>query len=190
MLTRSFTPSWMLGVYTDPQNNKSIFVVTVNNFFQNAFAGMLSWEKVMPDDLKQYLYAVVPAGVANAPILASSSIAQYVNTLQNIDSILPMTTTATSTSSTTSKKLTTGTSSTTIISTTTDSGQPVVPYFTLRGQFEDKIIKNKDVREFITVDGKALFLYSFIDNERLVITSNEETLAEIITRLENGSYVR
>ena len=126
ILARSLTPSWMLGIFTDNANNKNPFIVVTNNFFQNAFAGMLAWENVMPDDLKQYLY----------------------------------------------------------------SSDPIFPYLTVRGQFKDRIIMNKDVREFVTSQGKTLFLYSFIDNSRLVIAGNEATLSEIIARLEKSAFVR
>lgn len=157
ILIRSLTPSWMLGAFTDSNNKKNIFIVIKNNFFQNAFAGMLAWESVMPDDLKQYLFSVAPQGVSNS----------------------------TSPSSTI-------TSSSTLASTSPEAETlaPVIPYFTLRGQFQDKIVKNKDVREFITADGDTLFLYSFIDNNRMVISANENTLAEIILRLEREAYVR
>ncbi len=61
---------------------------------------------------------------------------------------------------------------------------------TLRGKFIDKIIKNRDVREYIEENGHIIFLYSFISNDKLVISNNEEALAEIITRLEKASFIR
>ncbi len=177
MLERSLSTKWMLGIYADKQKKKSVFVVVTNNFFQNAFAGMLAWESVMSDDLRQYIYNGVVMGIASTP--ASST---YSDPLQNLEAILPpsgTTTTATST-----------VASTTVTSTTTMSETPVVPYFTLRGQFVDRIIRNKDVREFVTVNGDVLFLYSFVDNQRLVIASNEAVLTEIIARLEKQAFIR
>jgi hypothetical protein len=64
--------------------------------------------------------------------------------------------------------------------------QPVV----IRGNFIDRIVQNKDVREFVTSDGKIIFLYSFIDNTKLVVTGSEATLSEILRRLEQQTYVR
>lgn len=61
---------------------------------------------------------------------------------------------------------------------------------TLRGKFVDKIIKNRDVREYVQENGHIIFLYSFISNDKLVITNNEEALAEIIARLEKASFIR
>jgi hypothetical protein len=195
ILTRSLNPSWMLGTYTDNQNKKSAFVVVTNNFFQNAFAGMLSWESVMPDDLKQYLHSGTTMGIANVPTSINPLASKSPDPLQNLNSILPLsgtTTNATSsivstTTATSSKKTATATTTAT---TTIQTDIPVIPYFTIRGQFVDKIIKNKDVREFVTVDGKPLFLYSFIDNSKLIIAGNETTLTEIVSRLEKQAFIR
>lgn len=67
---------------------------------------------------------------------------------------------------------------------------PPAAFFGIRGSFADKVIKNKDVREFRDQDGNILFLYAFMDNSTLVITRGEDTLAEIITRFEKRAYVR
>jgi hypothetical protein len=64
------------------------------------------------------------------------------------------------------------------------------PNFTLRGHFVDGIVKNKDTREYVSDNGNIIFLYSFIDNNKIVITTNETTLAEIISRLEQQGYMR
>jgi hypothetical protein len=216
ILVRTLTPSWMLGIFTDSNGQKSAFVIVTTNFFQNAFAGMLQWESVMSDDLKQYLFANVPQGVANAqPISIPKAI---IDPLSNIDSILPTTSvfsTTTSTSSrtqqgtstkasgslsettvtnaTSTKNSATLASSTMTFGTSTASTtiEPALkPYFTIRGTFQDRIIQNKDVREFKTSDGTVLFLYSFIDNTKLVVTGNENTLTEILSRLEKQSFMR
>lgn len=130
---RSLGSDWMLGVYTGELGQKNAFVITTNDFFQNAFAGIIQWEKTLPEDLKQFLYS---------PIVGQDG----------------------SSTSTTS--------------------------YTLRGKFEDRLILNKDVREYVTDNGHIMFLYSFIGNDKLVITNNEEALQEIITRLENNTPVR
>jgi hypothetical protein len=135
---RSMTDDWMLGSYTDETGQPSVFIITTTNFFQNAFAGMLSWEKVMPDDLKQYL------------LPTSSDI---------------------------------NTSST----TPTETQSQFAP---ILGKFEDHIVRNKDVRTFITTGGQTLFMYSFIDNDKMVWSTTEAALSEIIKRLENQAFVR
>lgn len=122
-LKRSITDQWMLGVYADPNGKKDVFVVLTNNFFQNAFAGMVSWENTMISDLKEFVFAE-----------------------QND--------------------------------------------FTLRGQFIDGIIGNKDVRAFLSEKGSIVLLYAFADNEKIVLTSQESTLREILFRLERQAYIR
>jgi hypothetical protein len=194
ILTRSLTNDWMLGVYNNMQNEKDVFVVLTTSFFQNTFAGMLQWERVMADDIKGYIYPDSLEGISNTPI--TPPVLPDVNPLSGIDSILPSTEQATTTATGTevmnnevvqSQPPTTSLTSTTSIE---QEVEPLRPYFTLRGTFEDRIIKNKDVRAFRTTDGEIIFLYSFIDNKSLVITGKEETLTEIITRLEKQSFIR
>jgi hypothetical protein len=158
IVLRALSDDWMLGVYADPNGTKTVFVVTTIDYFQNAFAGMLQWESVMADDLKQYLYASAPADIAAETVLAN-----------------PITATSTANASTTS-----------LSTNYFQSNQPVV----LRGNFIDRIVQNKDVREFVTTDGKTLFLYSFIDNTKLVITGSEAALSEILKRLEQQTFIR
>ncbi|MEK7609922.1 MAG: hypothetical protein AAB470_02260 [Patescibacteria group bacterium] len=195
---RSLTADWMLGVHNNIDNKKTIFVVVTTNFFQNTFSGMLQWESVMADDIKQYLYPIALKGIANISSENVSTDTKKVDPLADLNSILPgapapLTTTSTTTSSNVSKqvkKIATSTNVTQTSSTTTDLTPPLQPYFTLRGKFEDRIVKNKDVREFRTDTGTTLFLYSFIDNSHLIITGNEATLSEILTRLEKQSLIR
>ena len=150
IVLRALSDDWMLGVYADPNGTKTVFVVATVDYFQNAFAGMLQWESVMADDLKQYLYQNTPADIAaTTPETFASSSAPM------SDGYVP-------------------------------TNQPVV----LRGNFIDRIVQNKDVREFVTTDGKTLFLYSFIDNTKLVITGSEATLSEILKRLEQQTFIR
>ncbi|MDE2041220.1 MAG: hypothetical protein KGI59_02465 [Patescibacteria group bacterium] len=122
ILNRSLDAPWMLGVYEDPAGTKDVFVVTTNTFFQNAFAGMLQWENLMPTDLNPFLNTTPTSNVS--------------------------------------------------------------------GHFVDRIIANHDVREYISDSGRILFLYSFIDTQKLVITDSEAALGEILTRLENQSFMR
>ena len=78
--------------------------------------------------------------------------------------------------------------------TSTDATQatmnPPTAYFAIRGGFIDKVIQNKDVREFKDEKGSILFLYAFIDNNTLVISQEESTLGEVITRFEKKAYIR
>lgn len=49
--------------------------------------------------------------------------------------------------------------------------------------FEDKVLRNKDTRVFRNRGGEIVLLYSFVDHNTLVITTNEYTFAEVISRL-------
>lgn len=148
-IMRTIIPEWMVGVYADPQGESSAFVIVTTNFFQNAFSGMLQWEQVMPDDLKQYL--------SHATIGANS-----------ILSVTDASTTNATSSAPTSPS----------------------PYVAIRGTFQDRIIRNKDVRSFKTPTGQTLFLYSFIDDSHLIIARNEMLLAEVLLRLEKKAFIR
>ncbi len=170
ILDRSLSQTWMFGVYTGNAGEKSVFVVTTTEFFQNTFAGMLQWERIMADDLKKYLYTDSVHGVANTSIIIA--------------------TTTPSTPASTSPRSSTTASTTTNPQASTTPNDSVQPYFTIRGRFVDKIIGNRDVREFVTDNGQILFLYSFIDNKRLVITNSVNALDAIISRLEKEAFVR
>ena len=180
MIARSLAPSWMLGVYSDDTGMTSPFVVTTNTFFQNAFAGMLSWEPTMASDLKPYL--PVPVIASSTPIATSTAIATST----------PKTASSTSKAITTAKKAATS-SPTTATSSSFIATLPFVASVAspvrIGGRFQDRIVKNKDVREYVTSNG-ALFLYSFIDNNRMVVAANEAALSEVVTRLEKQAFVR
>ena len=177
ILMRSLANPWMLGIHTDPGDRKNIFVIVTSEFFQNTFAGMLQWESVMADDLKHFLYPSSVYGITNVPDGAGHNVSA--TAFSSELSLPPGTTTAVISTSTTTTTITSDNSTSTIH-----------PLFTLRGSFSDKIIRNKDVRVFRTTEGNILFLYSFIDNTKLVITNNEGTLSEIILRLEKQNSIR
>jgi hypothetical protein len=66
----------------------------------------------------------------------------------------------------------------------------VATYFSVKGKFEDKIILNRDVREFVTEGGTTLLLYSFIDKDTIIITTSETALRGIVEKLEKQTYLR
>lgn len=171
ILRRSLNTAWMLGVYKAPSGEKSVFVISTNNFFQNAFAGMLQWERLMADDIKQYVR--IPK----------------ISTTQAVASTTETVASTTQTASTTLASSTFQATSTRTASSTAPSASQTT-YITLRGSFDDRIVGNKDVREFVTTDGGLLFLYSFISNDKLLIADRESTLIEILVRLEKQAFIR
>ncbi len=80
--------------------------------------------------------------------------------------------------------------SSTTASTTEVIKTPSYTLFNLRGSFEDKVISNRDVREFTATNGNMLFLYTFIDKERILITTSESVIPAILERIEKQAYVR
>jgi hypothetical protein len=56
--------------------------------------------------------------------------------------------------------------------------------------FEDKVVKNKDTRILRDSHGNTVLLYSFINKETLIITTNEATFNEIYDRLTVSSFKR
>ena len=116
MLTRSIANSWMLGVYADADNNKSTFVVVTSSFFQNTFAGMLQWENIIADDIRQYLYPMGPEGISNESTEGDVGAFRYIDPLYNIDGILPST--ASSSAATSTVKIATSTPKTSNVSAT------------------------------------------------------------------------
>lgn len=70
----------------------------------------------------------------------------------------------------------------------TGSSDPSIP--APQGGFKDQIVKNKDVRAFVSDNGRTLMEYSFTDNSTLIFTANNSALSAIITRLENKAFLR
>lgn len=176
ILKRTLGNAWMLGVYADGGGNKSVFVIVTTDFFQNAFAGMLQWEASMPDDLERFLsFPETPAtvSVAVTPAAAASS---------------------TAIASTTGRTAGSGAVSAAATTSSPDTGAaaPAVSYAAnvQSGRFENRIVRNKDVRTFVTASGRILFAYSFVDNTRLVLAGSETAIGAIVDRLEKQAYVR
>jgi hypothetical protein len=225
ILVRSLSNNWMLGVYNDTNDHKHIFVIGTINYFQNAFAGMLQWESVMADDLRQYLYVNAPSDIAPAipsstatatnpldvsmNMLASMFGASTTNSISGSEKATSTFTStiketapseqrvATSSNASTTENITLAksTASSTSLGTTTEATANSQSYQSsyhsgvIRGSFSDRIVQNKDVREFNTENG-VLFLYSFIDNTKLVVTDSESTLSTILNHLEQNTYIR
>ncbi len=117
-LVRAFDPLFMLGTL-----GQSRFLLIKLDSFENAFAGMLSWEKTLADDLGPLF--------ETAPILQS-------NGSQSV--------------------------------------------------FTDVTLRNKDARAIFAPTGVGsttapVLLYSFFDNQMLIITDSVETLRILVDRL-------
>lgn len=52
--------------------------------------------------------------------------------------------------------------------------------------FRDVVVKNKDLRAIFDGAGKIIFLYSFLDKQSLLITTNDETLKAVLPKVSRG----
>lgn len=59
-----------------------------------------------------------------------------------------------------------------------------------KGKFEDKVVLNRDIRQYRSEMNEILLLYSFIDKDTLVITDSEATLKMIIEKIEKQNFIR
>lgn len=80
--------------------------------------------------------------------------------------------------------ISTSTASSTATSSATSTPQPGAP--TLAVTFADKIVENHDARVLQNQYGDIFLLWTFIDRNTLVITTNAATLREILSRLKNA----
>lgn len=127
---RSLDDGFALGLHSFKENQP--FLVLKVNYYQNAFASMLSWEKDIEEDL---------GGIFIKPI------------------VLPP---ASTTAETLARK----------------------------NIFYDAVLQNFDTRALKRSDGTIILLYSFINKNTLVITTNPDTLAEVSRRILAGRLVQ
>lgn len=133
-LTRALSDEWLFGFQSLNKTRPPFIIVGVRSF-DNAYSGMLLWEKNMPTDLREIFLS------HNTMEIGSGTSTQTVS--------IPLT-----------------------------------------SQFEDKIVKSRDTRVLKNKQDEIVLLYSFIDTKYLVITTNEETFREIITRYLATGLVR
>ncbi|MEK7213563.1 MAG: hypothetical protein AAB637_00395 [Patescibacteria group bacterium] len=72
----------------------------------------------------------------------------------------------------------------------TVSTTSISSYISTRGNFFDRKVQNRDVREFINERGELLFLYSFINKDIIAIATSEATLNVLIDHIEKQTFVR
>ena len=92
-------------------------------------------------------------------------------------------------SSTPADMTTTIVDATTTSATTTDESAPPEQTYTAPAVFVDQIVENQDARVIKDANGNILLLWAFIGRQTLVVTNNEVTLREIISRLTTPPIV-
>ncbi|MEK7582081.1 MAG: hypothetical protein AAB488_02000 [Patescibacteria group bacterium] len=117
VLLRSLDPKFMVGVHAF--NGNSAFIILKTDFYENAFLGLLKWERDMPEDILPFLGT------------------KFVNENK----------------------------------------------YLLDEEFRDITIKNIDSRAILDKNGKAALIYAIPNKETIVITTGEDTLNEVVNRL-------
>jgi hypothetical protein len=77
-----------------------------------------------------------------------------------------------------------------IIASSTPVEKSISRFYNIRGTFKDKVIMNRDVREFTDSQGNILFLYTFVDRNTILLTTSEAVISAIVSRIEKQTYVR
>ncbi len=146
----------MAGILHTNNSAAPFFILGVLSY-NETFAGMLSWEKTMPQDLAA-LFPAYPAQVVSTTIATSTAS----TTLQK-----PATTVA-------SKKPAVKTASTTASTT---------PLAVQSAGFRDEVVANHDVRIYRDSEGRVLFLYGYWSQSVLVIARDVAAFTELSERL-------
>ena len=123
-LIRAFDPLFMHGIIGRESGAPSTFIIFKLESFENAFAGMLDWERALAEDI--------------GPLFGTAE------SIRNA------------------------------------GAEPA---------FRDITTRNKDVR-VLEINGQISLLYSFYDNEILIITDNLETMQTLIERLNREKLSR
>ena len=55
-----------------------------------------------------------------------------------------------------------------------------------RLSFRDVVVRNKDIRAVFDAAGRIIFLYSFLDKQSLLITTNEDTFRALLLKVSKG----
>jgi hypothetical protein len=159
-LLRALKPTaYLFGVHSYDGNQP--FLILQVDSYEAAYAGMLSWEHTMSIELADLFIRPAPVHLEEIrPAPVATS---------TPDSIATSTATSTADS----------------IATTTATSTPPAPM----PVFVDAIVENHDARVIQSQSGDILLLWTFVNRNILVITTNESTLREIISRLADPSIV-
>lgn len=150
---RSFKNQFMLGMEYNGRNQP--FIIIKLSSFDNAFAGMLAWEKTLNSDLG------VIFSRRSIPITSNTPTA---STDENQSSTTPPTTQPV----------------TRIVNTDANANS----------NFEDVTIQNKDARVLKNSRGEEVMLYSFLDQNTLLITSGASSFHDILNKYLASQLVR
>lgn len=211
-LVRTLEPQMLLGVHSYDQNQT--FMILKTNSYETAYAGLLAWETTMQQDLSPLFTRApgvrvqnqaLPAALAQA--FATSSPPSYyppspASTSAPIGSQPPTYTTPPppNYASTTPPPKTPATPvatplvppnmpSSTVGTTSAPASTTTPPMQFSQGNFIDQIVENQDTRAILDQDGNILLLWTMLDRSTIIITTNDATLREIISRISQTSIL-
>ncbi len=147
----------MAGIVNVRGVQTPFFMLSVTSYGET-FAGMLSWEPTILQDLSPF-FPAHPQPIA--PVAATS-------------------TTATSTAATTPPKTAPKTPAKTA-TTTTATSTPIVPVYV--AGFGDEVVANHDVRVYRDAQNRAVLLYGYWNQSTLLIARDPAAFAELVRRL-------
>ncbi|HEY4501918.1 MAG TPA: hypothetical protein VJJ20_02530 [Candidatus Paceibacterota bacterium] len=170
-LVRTLLPQMLLGVHSYDENQA--FMLIKADSYETAYSAMLAWEATIQADLSP-LFVRTPA----------------VRARTDLPPVLPAATSSASSTSATSslQATTTSAASTTPISTSTPAAIPSATPF-VQGSFVDQVVANRDARVVLGPEGDILLLWVFLDRSTILITTNDATLREVISRLSQASIL-
>lgn len=144
------------------------FLILKATSYETAFASMLDWERELNADL--------------APLFGPIVVQRFTRPVEE-EPAPPATITASSTTATTSTS-----SEPAVTQTPEAAAQRTTTTLFLPHAFEDAVIVNKDVRILRDSDRNIALIYGFYDKATIVITTDENTFKEVVTRLSSRRF--
>ena len=167
---RAFDSQFMFGFIKTNQTEP--FIIIKLTSFENAFDGMLQWEPNMYEDL--HLIVKKDLIQKQTPVITNNTVAISEN----------------SSTSTSAKNAGTSTSKQITSSTTPTVTQVLASEIPVQTRFTDETIQNKDARVLRNNRGEIVLLYSFINKETLLITTDLKVLENINEKITSQSVSR
>lgn len=140
-------------------DSNQVFLLLEAESYEGAYAAMLSWERTMQKDLSPLFTRPISPTLSVEDTPIASA-------------------TASTTATTTSGLAATSTAS------STESAPPPP-----QEGFVDKIVENHDARVIESPSGEIVLLWTFLNRKVLLITTNDATVRELVSRLNDPSVV-
>lgn len=168
-LVRTLEPQMLLGVHSYDENQA--FMILKADSYETSYSGMLAWESTMQVDLNPLFERTPAVRVRPDPV-----------------PVLPAPIATSSATTTSGQATTTAAASSTPVASSTPAAIPSATQF-IQGNFVDQVVANRDARVVLGPEGDILLLWVFLDRSTILITTNDATLREVISRLSQASIL-